>query len=207
MNRNTILNVIIFGGFAAVLVGVTVALSLGVINGPEATAYSTIILVAITGSYVYTTRQLVNETAKSRRQELAPKLEIECLRSGVKLVNIGSGPALNLHVNCWLDCEHRLSLHRSHLRAGDSVRLDDRKINQITMEESDIADGYKVLHLLGNYENSFKDRKCIGKAPPVTQLTSEAQTASDDHAAITVHHLKGIENALTRIERKIPGEE
>lgn len=190
---------ILFGTLAVLLVGIAFAIYDGTITGPKGTAYSTLILVAITGYYVFITRLLVNETEKARRQELSPELEIECVKSGVKLVNIGSGPALRIRACCSLDDDDRLSIKRTHLRAGDSLLLDDNKINNATDPDSEISEQYCCFHLEGSYRNVFQETKPLKKAIPLKRLTTESQRATEAETRAALNHLEGIKTQLTKI--------
>ena len=188
------------------LVGIVAALVDGRLMGSEATAYSTIALVGVTGYYVYTTRLLVNETKEARRQEVMPQLTIEVLESGLKLVNIGSGPALDINLDCSIDSERRLKVQRTHLRAGDGVLLDDSKLNLIPQGDKQIHDEYNCLHVSGTYKNVLEeDSQSYRDCYPLSQLASEASTASGNEANRVVTQLEATANQLANIEKQLAG--
>ena len=196
----------IFGGLGVALVGIVAALAAGLIEGSEATAYSTIVLVGVTGYYVYATRLLVNETREARRQEVMPELAIEALESGLKLVNVGSGPALDISLDCSLDSERRLKVQRTHLRAGDEVLLDDRKLNLVPQGDEQIHDEYNCLHVSGTYENVLEDEsQPYDECYPLSRLAHEASTATGNEARQAVEQLKATANQLADIEKQLAG--
>lgn len=195
---------VIFALLGAVLVVIVVALVDDRLKGGEATAYSTIVLAGVTAYYVYATRLLVNETKEARRQEIMPRLKIKVLESGLKLVNVGSGPALNINLRCRLDSEQRVKIERTYLRAGDEVLLDDSKLNLIPQNNRQIHDNYSCLHISGTYDNLLdQESQSYRECYTLSRLASEATTASGSEARQVVKQLEATANQLANIEKRL----
>lgn len=162
-----------------------------------ANAISTLVLVLVTIIYAYLTQLLVRETRTARRQEVAPALELEGHVSGLRLANIGNGPAKNLSGTLQLagDTEEATEFSRQSLNSGEYIWFDETPFSAVTDPEAAVQDDVDTVIISAEYTDLLGEPTTSTVSRDVEQLQS--QQPAEKLA------LERIDDTLRRIETQL----
>lgn len=181
-------------------------LSLEVASGrlrpPQASALASLLLVVVTGAYVYVTHSLVVETRRARRRERAPAIDLEPDGLGPKVRNVGMTPAYDLELTFELvpaddsdAARETTERSRRNLDAGDWLRLDEPPFRALCDPE-DAPAAYDELRVTGRCHNYFDEPFPVEKSYPVPFVTDDG---TPDAVPPTEVSLSRIQNDLAEL--------
>jgi Ca2+/Na+ antiporter len=91
----------------SIVVGIIIGLLISIIAGDfqsvtqfmsTISAFASMLMVVVTGLYVFFTYKLVRETQEAREQDVAPVITFDLIDEKPVLVNVGNGPASQIEV-------------------------------------------------------------------------------------------------------------
>jgi hypothetical protein len=144
-------------------------LSTGRLTVEKVGAYSTLVLIFITGVYALLTYELVRESRASRRQQVRPELVFEVGRNRLLVRNVGEGHAHRVTVRLCLneqrhdtddeyvessDGAHRTAqFPTSDLGVGESFSIYEGPHGNVGSSERDVHDDYASLAVSMEYSD------------------------------------------------------
>jgi hypothetical protein len=171
-----------------------------------ASALASVFLAAVTALYTSFTRKQVNETQKSRKQEIIPVFELDVeyyAMSGIGVVlrNIGNGPARNVEVTLILDPGPiEAEIRNKNVRAGDFIGVAD-PFETVSMEPDEL-DQFDELRVEGKCENLRGDEIEIGDSFDLTLLDQDDDSAFFQSRDRSEKHLRDISRELKRARKE-----
>lgn len=165
----TIMGVVLVIGLAY-LAGVLILNDKGLLSIQQARLGTNTILVAITAAYVMLTGMLVVETAEQRQQDIQPAFAVQTEAMGVKVTNVGNGPALQTDITLSIvekesgDMleDSRKSAQRLDIPADDFIGFmwDATWTEEISAVPREVPDNYE-LRFKGSYTDLYQNERQI----------------------------------------------
>jgi DNA-binding transcriptional ArsR family regulator len=166
-------------------------------------AVATVILVLVTGVYVFLTWGMVKETRSARKQEVTPvmNVDVEPFSIGAwapKIENVGNGPALDVSGTVKLEPDgEEYDLRSKNIPAGDFTGAMNPRVSEETPEE------YETLKVEGKYTDVFGDTKPFEAEYDLEVLAEIDGADSIMKRDQEMRHLRSIDQNLRAIANNI----
>lgn len=159
-------------------------------------------LAVFTSLYVLITYGLLAETTRQRKQEIQPAFALDVEGRGVRVTNVGNGPALDTSITLKVITNvqsNTVSTGNQDIPSGESILL-SRGPTEFLGHKLLSDEGFaEELHLSGEYRDQYQNRKEI---EPRSYDLSEYRPRVEENLR-DENELESIAKSLSELQREI----
>jgi hypothetical protein len=154
-----ILALLVFFGLVMLSLGMYL-MEEGITEPQELQIYTSVFLTALTALYVFFTFSILRENIRQREQNIQPAFAMRLEGNGVKVTNVGNGPAIDTKISLTLTSQEgreTSSLDNQDIPAGESIHFSNGPFMNIG---GDVARGEYPggeIHLDGSYVDMHQE--------------------------------------------------
>lgn len=200
-----------------ILIGVTVgtiylAISiglahLGIIPTEQVQLFSNAFLVVLTGAYVIFTAEILQENIRQRRQAIQPAFALQLYARGVKISNVGNGPAIDAEISLTMSAEDGQesteTLGNQDIPVNESVSFTEGPFRDLGRNISNKNYFGNKISLSGSYMDVHHHERDITNR--VYNLSEYRLKWESDEQYGLERSLDGIQDELSKIRQELDG--